>query len=167
MDGLLHLMGHEGPLRSFDGPRVRAEATSALIAYLEGAVAKRPLLVRLADLHWADQAVFELIDDVSERMARCPIVFIATGRGSLRDRWTPRSGRYNTLVLNLDPLDRSSSSALLDSLVAADLDESTRNVVLDRSGGNPLYLEELVSVMSQQTAAVAIDGAAPDGGRSP
>ena len=162
-DGLLHLMGYEGPLRALDGARARSEATTALLGYLEAAARRRPLLVRLADLHWADQAVFDLIDAISERMARCPIVFIATGRRAMQERWSPRSGRFNTLVLNLDPLDRTSSASLLDTLAATELDETTRALVLDRSGGNPLYLEELVSVMSQQSVEEALSGLPVDG----
>jgi class 3 adenylate cyclase/tetratricopeptide (TPR) repeat protein len=159
-DGLLHLMGYEGPMRGLDGARARTEATQALLTFLEGAVRQGPVMVRLADLHWADQAVLDLIDEIATHLARHPFVFVATARRALQERWTPRAGRFNSLVLNLDPLDRSASGLLLDTL-AGDLDEPTRSVLLDRSGGNPFYLEELVTLMGQHTAGAVAAGATP------
>ena len=38
VNGLLHLMGYEGPLRGLDPTRARAEATQALLSYLEAVV---------------------------------------------------------------------------------------------------------------------------------
>ena len=159
VNGLLHLMGYEGPLRGLDGTRARTEATQALLTYLEASVRRRPLMIRLADLHWADQAVLDLIDEIATHLARHPFVFVATARRALQERWSPRVGRFNSLVLNLDPLDRGASSLLLDTLAGGDLDDATRSVLLDRSGGNPFYLEELITLMGQHTAGAVATGA--------
>ena len=150
VDGLLHLMGYEGPLRGLDGGRSRTEATQALIRFLEASVRHGPIMVRVSDLHWADRAVLDLIDDVADHLARHPFVFVATARPSLQERWTPRIGRFNSLVLNLDPLDRGSSALLLDALVGVELDAVTRATLLDRSGGNPFYIEELVTLVAER-----------------
>ncbi len=155
VDGLLHLMGYEGPLRGLDGTRARAEATQALLTFLEAALRRRPVMVRLADLHWADQAVLDLVDDLCTRLARFPFVFVATARGSLQERWTPRIGRFNSLVLNLDPLERDAAALLLDTLTGPDLDPSTREALLDRSGGNPFYLEELATLFGSDGLAIS------------
>ncbi len=149
VDGLLHLMGYEGPLRELDGGSARTEATHALVSFLEASLRRGPIMIRVADLHWADQAVLDLIDDVSARLARLPFLFVATARRALQERWSPRVGRFNTLVLNLDPLDRGSSALLLDTLAGAELDPRSRATLLDRSGGNPFYLEELVTLVGQ------------------
>lgn len=150
VNGLLHLMGYEGPLRDLDGTRARTEATQALLSFLEASVRRKPMMVRLADLHWADQAVLDLIDELSVHLARQPLVFVATARRSLQQRWSPSAGRFNSLVLNLDPLDRTASAELLDSLAGAELDAQTRSALLDRSGGNPFYLEELVTLVGSR-----------------
>ena len=162
VNGLLHLMGYEGPLRGLDGARARTEASQALLTFLEASVRRRPIMIRLADLHWADQAVLDLIDELSTHLARHPFVFVATARRALQERWSPRVGRFNSLVLNLDPLDRASSSLLLDTLAGDEIDAGTRTMLLDRSGGNPFYLEELVTLVGQHTAEVAgASGTAP------
>lgn len=161
VDGLLHLMGYEGPLRGLDGGRSRTEATQALIRFLEASVRHGPIMVRVSDLHWADRAVLDLIDDVADHLARHPFVFVATARPSLQERWTPRIGRFNSLVLNLDPLDRGSSALLLDALVGVELDAVTRATLLDRSGGNPFYIEELVTLVVERLLDDDRDGVVP------
>ncbi|UDY34635.1 adenylate/guanylate cyclase domain-containing protein [Dermatobacter hominis] len=152
VNGLLHLMGYDGPLRGLDGPAARTAATEALLTFLEASVRQGPIMIRLADLHWADQAVLDLLDEVSVQLARLPFLFVGTARRALQDRWSPRIGRFNTMVINLDPLDRGSSALLLDTLAGGDLDHRTRATLLDRSGGNPFYLEELVTLVGQQSA---------------
>lgn len=154
--GLLHLMGYDGPLRSLDAARARIEASSALYSFIEAGVKARPVVIRLADLHWADQQVLDLIDDMSERLARQPFVLVATARRALLDRWSPRAGRQNSIVMNLDPLTRDASEELLDALLSSDVPEHVRSMLLDRSGGNPFYLEELATLLSDR------DGAAGD-----
>jgi class 3 adenylate cyclase/tetratricopeptide (TPR) repeat protein len=153
VDGLLHLMGYDTPLRLLPGSRARAEATGALLRFVEGVVRTQPLLVRLADLHWADQAVLELIDELSTQLARQPFVLVATARRSLQERWSPRWGRFNSLVVNLGALDRAAAGTLLDSLGGRELSPVDRQELLDRSGGNPFYLEELVTLVGADRRA--------------
>jgi class 3 adenylate cyclase/tetratricopeptide (TPR) repeat protein len=155
VDGLLHMMGHEGPLRGLDGAAARSEATRALLAFLDAALHLSPLVLRIADLHWADDAVFELIDELSTRLARRPLVFVATARRSVQGRWTPRSGRFNCLLLNVDPLDRPSLGELLDHLIRSPVDVESRAELLDRAAGNPLYLEELVSLLERTDGSLS------------
>jgi len=161
VDGLLHVMGHDGPLRGLDGTAARAEAVRALLTFLEGSLRRGAILVRLADLHWADDAVFELIDELSTRLARQPLVFVGTARRALQGRWTPRPGRFNSLLLNVDPLDRRAVHELLDHLTDDSLDPDTREMLLDRSGGNPFYLEELVTLVQRGAPASGSTGTAP------
>jgi len=159
--GLLHLMGYDGPLRSLDAARARIEATTALYTYIEAGLKVRPVVIRLADLHWADEQVLELIDDLSERLARQPFVLVATARRSLLDRWSPRAGRQNSIVMNLDPLGREAASDLLDALLSNEVTSDVRAMLLDRSGGNPLYLEELATLLAEREGAGA-EGDVPD-----
>lgn len=147
VDGLLHILGHEGVLRGLDGSAARSEAVRALLTFLEARLDKGPLVVRIADLHWADDAVFELIDEVSTRLARHPLVLVGTARRSLQSRWTPRTGRSNSLLLNVDPLDRESVATLLDHLTHGGIEGEPAELLMDRSGGNPFYLEELVTLV--------------------
>ena len=148
-NGLLHLMGYEGPLRDIDPTRAREEMVRSLFTFVESATRQRPMIVVLSDLHWADDIVLERMDQLLERVANHPFVLIATARHALLERWTPKPGRHNSVVFNLDPLDRASAGALLGALVEGDLPDDLRGVLLDRSGGNPFYIEELVSLLTE------------------
>ncbi len=161
-NGLLHLMGYDGPLKDIDTTRAREEVVRSLFTFVELATRRRPMVVVLSDLHWADDIVLERIDQLMERVAGQPFVLIATAREALHERWYPRAGRHSTVVLNLDPLDRDSAGALLDALVEGSLPDDLRKLLLDRSGGNPFYLEELVALLGE-AGMVARGGAAQAG----
>jgi class 3 adenylate cyclase/tetratricopeptide (TPR) repeat protein len=147
--GMLHLMGYEGPLDDIEPQRAREEAVRAVLAFLEGSARSRPVVVVLSDLHWADDAVLGVLDMLAERLSRSRFVLVATARQGLLDRWSPPAGRHNTILVNLDPLDRGASRELLSSIAGPDLDESLGDDLLDRSGGNPFFLEELVALVAE------------------
>ncbi len=167
VQGLLYLMGYEGPLREIDPQRAREEATRSVLAFIEGTALGRPVVVVLSDLHWADDVVLEMIDVLIERLSRARVVIIATARPELQDRWTMPTGRHNSILVNLDPLDRGASATLLESLTDELLDDEMRTALLDRSGGNPFFLEELVALVAEgegagRTTAAAAGAELPD-----
>ncbi|CAN5821219.1 hypothetical protein BH23ACT2_BH23ACT2_19030 [soil metagenome] len=145
-EGLLTLLGYDAP-RDTDPTAVRQESGRSAAVYAEALAAQRPLVLALSDLHWADDAVLGLIDDVFSTVHHRPLVVLATARPSLLERWSPRPGRHNTLVLHVDALSRSAAADLLATLVGQPVPSEVADVVLDRSGGNPFFLEELVSLM--------------------
>ena len=146
---LLYLMGFASN-RPVDPQRAREEVSRSLIQVLEAATAVQPVFFRLADLHWADDLVLEVLDEVIDGLGRSPFVLVATARHLIDARWNPRIGRHNHLIVNLDPLDAVSASALLDQLLDGEIDEDTRHMLLTRSGGNPFFLEELVALLERQ-----------------
>ena len=107
----------------------------------------------LADLHWADAQVLEFIDELMERLGRLPYVVVGTARHAIHDRWSPRPGRHNSAIVHLEPLDREAALVLLDSLLGWEPDDELRDQLLDRAGGNPFFLEELVTLL-QDTGEV-------------
>ena len=147
VNGLIHLMGYESPLDEIDAQRAREEAHRSVLAFIEGSARRRPVVVVLSDLHWADDVVFEMIDALADRLSRSRFVLVATARQALNERWRMPTGRHNNVIVNLDPLDRAATGALLESLSDGDLAPDLRDELLDRSGGNPFFLEELVALV--------------------
>ena len=148
-DGLLHIMGYEGPLDGIDPARAREEVRRSLLTFIDGFARQHPVVVLLSDLHWADDLVLDLVDQMLERLASLPVVLIGTARTDLFDRWKPAVGRHNQLVLNLDPLSREATASLLEAIAEGPVPDELRTVLLDRSGGNPFFLEELVSLLAE------------------
>jgi predicted ATPase len=81
-------------------------------------------------------------------MRGLPFALVATCRPELVERWAPASGRHNLVSLHLDPLDRKGAEALLTALLEGTPAPALVDAVVDRSGGNPFFLEELAALMS-------------------
>jgi class 3 adenylate cyclase/tetratricopeptide (TPR) repeat protein len=158
-NGLLYLMGYEVQLKGIDPTKARDEAVRSLVAFIEASAAITPIVIQLSDLHWADDVVLELIDTLLERLARSRFVLLATARPQLAERWSPRSGRHNVVVEHLEPLDAGAATELLDLLLGGATAE-VRDLLLERGGGNPFFLEELVSLLDTQSMVSATAGAA-------
>ena len=160
--GLLYLMGYDSELRGIEPARAREEATSAVVTYAESFSLHRPVVVVLSDLHWADDLVLELVDTLLDRLAGRRFVVLATARPVIEERWHPPHGRHNLVVLTLDPLTSESASLLLEELAGPELGPQLSAALLHRSGGNPFFLEELVTLL----ADAGLVGADGDPGRA-
>ncbi|MGH9246650.1 MAG: adenylate/guanylate cyclase domain-containing protein [Acidimicrobiales bacterium] len=160
-NGLLHLLGYDGPLAAIEATRAREEVTRSVLNFLEGWSRRQAVVIVLSDLHWADDVILELGDTLFDRVAGRRVVLIATARSTLFDRWQPRPGRHNMVVLNLDPLDRESSSELLDALGGREFPSGLRQALVDRSGGNPFFLEELVSLVAEAKPTHGVEITSP------
>jgi class 3 adenylate cyclase/predicted ATPase len=154
-EGLLFYMGFATPLDGLDPARAREEAALSLFAFTEAYLRVRPVVVVLSDLHWADDLVLELLDRMLRALGSLPFVVVATARVGEDFRWRPQ-GRHNTVAINLDPLDRVAARQLLDSVAEARIPRRIADQLLDRSGGNPFFLEELASLICD-TADISDD----------
>ena len=155
--GLLYLMGYDSELRGIDPARAREEATSAVVTYAERFSLHRPVVVVLSDLHWADDLVLELVDTLLQRLASRRFVVLATARQVIEERWHPPHGRHNLVVLTLDPLTSDSAALLLEELAGPELGFELAAALLHRGGGNPFFLEELVTLLGD-AGLVGTDG---------
>lgn len=159
--GLLHVLGLEGPLRGIDRQRAREEVHRSVLAFLGAGLAQRPVVLAISDLHWADDLVLELLATLLERLPRAPFVLVTTARPPFSTAWAPTEGRYDVVRLTLDPLDREATGALLDQLLEGRVDPELRAALLDRSGGNPFFLEELVALVGSGELDVSGPASAP------
>jgi class 3 adenylate cyclase/tetratricopeptide (TPR) repeat protein len=149
VDGLLYLMGHEDALQAVDPARAREQSRRAVHALIEGVSRDNLLVIVLSELHWADQLVLDLVDDLFDRSRGLPVVLVATARPELETRWAPKPGRHNAVVLHIDPLDDEAATRLVTALLGEEPPAELRSVLLDRSGGNPFFLEEMVSLLAE------------------
>ena len=102
----------------------------------------------IADLHWASLRVLELLEAALARLASTPFALVATTRPGGELPTPPRSARLTTLALRLEPLDRDSATGELRPRCSATGHRALANELYDRSGGNPLFLEELAELVA-------------------
>ena len=159
LQGLAYLMGYESELHHIDATRAREQATEAVVRYAEGFASQRPVILVLSDLHWADDLVLGLVETLMERMASQRFVVLATARPTVEESWQIPHGRHNLVILTLDPLSSEASAQLLRELAGEGLGNELTAALLARSDGNPFFLEELVSLLSDSALTGAGDAA--------
>ena len=86
----------------------------------------------------------------SSALASQPFVVLATARHALLERWRPRPGATTRVVPHARPArPRGHRRAARRAGRAASCPPTCRQVLLDRSGGNPFFLEELVALLGE------------------
>jgi DNA-binding CsgD family transcriptional regulator len=108
----------------------------AALGLLSDAADRQPLLGVVDDVQWLDDASAQVLAFVARRLLaeRIALAFAARELGS---------GLVRFPQLRLEPLGRRDARALLESVLAARLDEPVLERILAETGGNPLALLEL------------------------
>ncbi len=147
----LHALGYPTPLRNGNRDRNRAEVTLMLTSLLEIELARRPVVLLISDMHWSAEAVWGLVEHVLSQLSRARLLVVLTARHS-GDEATLPQGRFGRFELELGPLEAAAARRLVGELdielSQADIDE-----LIERSGGNPFFLEELSDLVGSQTAS--------------
>ena len=132
-------------------PALHGGAGEALSSYLTALAGQRPVLIVLEDLHWADDLSLGLVDKMMDLSEQFPVGLVVAMRPYREEStWhihevAERDHHHRYHYINLAPLARAESTELLDSLLEdSGLSEETRQSILERSDGNPLFLEEIV-----------------------
>ncbi len=107
----------------------------------------QPLVVVFEDLHWIDSETQALLDSLVEGLPTARILLLANYRPEYQHGWGSRT--YYT-QLRIDPLSAGSAAQLLRTLLGDDpaLDP-LRRVLIDRTEGNPFFLEETVRTLAE------------------
>jgi class 3 adenylate cyclase/tetratricopeptide (TPR) repeat protein len=122
----------------------REDLFEAWRRFLERMAARYPLALVLDDIHWADDGLLDFVEHVAD-WAQGPIMVLGTARAELFEtRPTWGGGKRNAASLYLDPLSEAEGEAMLDDLVPGRISPELRHTIVERSEGNPLYVEEIV-----------------------
>ncbi|MCL4459873.1 MAG: tetratricopeptide repeat protein [Chloroflexi bacterium] len=122
----------------------KKETFAAVRQLLEREAGKAPLLIVVEDLHWVDPSSFELLDFLTEQLKDVPIFFCLLHRPDLQEpeHWWTHPGHTR---IALQPLTVEQGSELIVSLLSVtSLPDETRELIVQRSGGNPFYVEEII-----------------------
>ena len=125
--------------------QMRDRLFSAVRLLVESASARQPLIFAVEDIHWADEGMLDLIEHLA-RWSRGPTLLLCLARDELLDRrpgWGREPISASTIVL--DPLDRTEARELVGALLPGGGDPELAEQVAVRSGGNPLFAEEMVN----------------------
>jgi predicted ATPase/class 3 adenylate cyclase len=119
---------------------------------LEHRAAIRPVVMVVDDIHSAEATFLDLLTHLVESPSPRPILILCTARSeisTLSADWWETTGRSR---IELAPLGAEVVESIIDELLGhASLSPKTRQRVVTAAEGNPLYVEQLVSMLRQRT----------------
>ena len=125
------------------------ETQLAFRRLLEARAAKRPQVVVIDDLQWAEPVFVDLVEHIADLSRDAPIFLLCVARTELLDArpgWG--GGKLNATSLLLEPLDSDECTELMERL-GVRLDDELRERITTASAGNPLYVEEMLAMVRE------------------
>jgi class 3 adenylate cyclase/tetratricopeptide (TPR) repeat protein len=137
----------------------RRRLLATLVEWALGVARVQPTVITTEDLHWVDPSTLELIQLLVEQGAQTPLLLLYTARPEFRAPW-PLRAHHGQLTLN-----RLSANNVRTMVreVAADtpLSDATVAAVVERTGGVPLFVEELTRAVLESGDAQVSGGEIP------
>lgn len=156
--GVLGLPMPETPLTRALDAKLRKERFFDIVSrVLESQASESPLLLIFEDLHWADPISLELLGYVARNLGDSPLLLVGVRRieGS-RPQWDDVSHHQ---AIYLGELGAQESRDLAASLLRLpSLPPALERMILDRTQGNPFYVEEVVHVLIDRGYLIPQDG---------
>jgi class 3 adenylate cyclase/tetratricopeptide (TPR) repeat protein len=152
-DAVADLLGlAAGVLDLVEGERSAQEIAWAAREWAAELADAQPLILVFEDIHWAEEPLLELIEHLAERVKEAPLLILCLARPELidvRPGWG--GGRLRATAIELEPLAPSESEELLEALLEEiELAEPVRQTLLDKTEGNPLFVEETIRMLVEQ-----------------
>jgi class 3 adenylate cyclase/tetratricopeptide (TPR) repeat protein len=143
-----------------EGAGAAEETPWAIRRFLELLADDRPLVALWEDIHWAEPAFLDVVDHIVDWSRDAPILLVCTARPEfldMRSDWS--GGKLNATTLLLQPLDQKASTELIANLLGgADLPVEASDRLTEAAGGNPLFVEQMLSMMIDDGMLVRQDG---------
>jgi class 3 adenylate cyclase/predicted ATPase len=132
--------------------RKKEKAFEALLRQVESVSRRQPLLMVFEDIHWIDPSSRTLLEHAIERIAKWPVLLVATFRPEFQAPWV---GQPHIAMLTLSRLDRRDTAAMVANIVGnATLPDDIVQEIAERTDGVPLFVEELTNaVLESETQA--------------
>ncbi len=150
--GLLSLHSDAHPIPSMAADRSQLAILTALHSVLEELVQARPVVLLLSDWHWSDPASAQGLDYLAESLAAQRLMLLVNFRSQHQPHWASTWTR-----LDLAPLRPDDARLIIHSIVGSDAQDSLVQRILERSGGNPLFVEELCKALVEAAPAGELD----------
>jgi tetratricopeptide (TPR) repeat protein len=160
---LAHLLGLKGEVKteehiqSLDGETLKQRTLTSVSDYFGRAANERPTVLVFEDLHWSDPSSLETLGDLLALTDRVPLMILMLMRidrdhGSWGVKFKAETDfPHRTTEIQLRRLSAGDSSSLLEQLLGeTKLPGEILRTIMERSEGNPFYLEEVIRHLMEQ-----------------
>ncbi|MEY2479339.1 MAG: hypothetical protein QOI04_266 [Verrucomicrobiota bacterium] len=142
----------EDSIKEIGGADFRARLFGIIERELMGLSAHKPVAVLIEDLHWADQSSIDLLNHVLPltRKGRITFIFASRSRQEPDAIWEKMNPvldelREHRVEVSLESLSTEASQTLIAQLLGGfSMPESLAADIVDKSDGNPFFLEEVL-----------------------
>ena len=150
--GLLGIVEGLDPLAQMDPQVKRRRTLDAIKRIVLRESLNQPLVVIFEDLHWIDAQTQALLDVMADSVANVRVLLLVNYRPEYRHEWGNKS---HYVQLGLNPLGRQSAEELLATLLEDTVEvRPLKRLIIERTGGNPFFIEEIVQALFDEGALV-------------
>jgi len=115
----------------------------------------QPLVIAIEDLHWIDKISEDFIDYLIGWLANSKIYLLLLYRPEYTHQWGSKS-YYSKIGLDQLPLD-SAKELVTAMLEGGEVAPELRELILSRSAGNPLFMEEFTQTLLENGSIKKLD----------
>jgi class 3 adenylate cyclase/tetratricopeptide (TPR) repeat protein len=153
-----------GMMEALEAERSPQEIAWAAREVMESLADVQPLVLLFEDIHWAEEPLLDLVEHLAD-WVRGPLLIFCLARPELLDTrpgWG--GGRVRSTAIELEPLTEEESALLVEKLLAqlagasGEAPPSLPQEVLERTEGNPLFVEETIRMLVES----GLGNGAPD-----
>jgi class 3 adenylate cyclase/DNA-binding response OmpR family regulator len=125
--------------------RQRDLTVAALLRQILGLAGTRPVVLKVADAHWADSSTLELLDRCIASVKTARVFVVCTFRPEFFPRWLDES---HVTMLRLDRLSREQTGHIISEVSCGkELPREVQEQIMSKSDGVPLFAEELTKAV--------------------
>ena len=150
-----------GPRPEADPDMARARLFELVLVLLEALAERRPLMLVVEDVHWADHPTRDLLSFLVRNLRHAGVLLVVTFRSAelraahpLRPLLAELSRMPGVTRMELPRLSRDQVQAQLEGVLGRPPEPAVTTAVYQRGGGNPLFTETLVSADGTVTLGV-------------
>jgi len=123
------------------------EAFWGVRKFLEALSAGRPLVVIVDDVHWAETTLLDLLEHVLAS-AETPILLVCSARPEFFEIRPDWDSLARSIALLLGPVSENDAALIANNLLGESaLDDELAGRIVTAAQGNPLFLEQMLSMM--------------------
>lgn len=158
VEGVVHLLGYPSSLDHLPPSQARDALFSLIVEGLRRRTSGGPVVLWIDDLQWADVLIIELLHRVARSLVDRPLLIITAQRDEAALDWPPVADQPITVRMPLDPLTHDDADTLVRSVLDAEATDGFVEQLIERSGGNPLFLIELAELARSNPSSRALPG---------